>query len=221
VIPFRPARRRPIVIPPPLRGPGWIAVNACCDSPSPDRELVFPSNGRFVTQEMFTIDRIRLRDGRLYEGNGSQTSQWHGEGAPPTLRRRRQSGAGGRRPAGVAPVPFGSPIVRTTDQFAGNYVVVGTRRGVYAIYGHIRPGTVRVRVGQRVPTGRRLGELGNSGNSTAPHLHFFINDAPDPRASPPSRRGRRGNRMSCLVLRRIGRRQREPVGLVPACRGAE
>jgi hypothetical protein len=180
---LRLARREPIVISPPVRGPGWMAFNACCDSPSPHRDLLFPVNGRFLTQEMFDIDWIQLRNGRLYEGNGSQTTQWHTEGAPLlAVGDGRVVRAVDGRPE-PAPVPFGAPIIRTADEFAGNYVVVRIRRGVYAIYGHVRPGTVRVRVGQRVRTGQQLGELGNSGNSTAPHLHFGIHDGPDPLTS--------------------------------------
>jgi peptidase M23-like protein len=177
---LRVARRGAIVIPPPLRGPGWVAFNACCDSPSSHRDLLFPANGRFVMQEMFDIDWIQMRNGRLYEGNGSQTSQWHGEGAPLLAVG---DGTVVRAVDGKpewAPAPFGEAILRTADDFAGNYVVVRIRRGVYAVYGHVRPGTVRVRVGQRVRTGQQLGELGNSGNTTAPHLHFGIHDGPDP-----------------------------------------
>jgi hypothetical protein len=180
---LRVARRGPIVIPPPLRGSGWVAFNACCDSPSPHRDLLFPANGRFVMQEMFDIDWVRLRNGRLYEGNGSQTSQWHAEGAPLLAVG---DGTVVRAVDGKpewAPAPFGESIVRTADDFAGNYVVVRIRRGVYAIYVHLRPGTVRVRVGQRVRTGQRLGELGNSGNTTAPHLRFGIHDGPSPVSS--------------------------------------
>jgi hypothetical protein len=180
---LRVARRGPIVIPPPVKGPGWVAFNACCESPSPHRDLLFPANGRFFMQEMFDIDWIQLRNGRLYEGNGSQTSQWHAEGASLlAVGDGTVVQAVDGKPE-WAPAPFGESIVRTADDFAGNYVVVRIRRRVYALYVHLRPGTVRVRVGQRVRTGQRLGELGNSGNTTAPHLHFGIHDGPNPLTS--------------------------------------
>ena len=35
-----------------------------------------------------------------------------------------------------------------------------------------------MRVGARLSTGELIGHLGNSGNSTAPHLHFQVMDSP-------------------------------------------
>jgi Peptidase family M23 len=68
--------------------------------------------------------------------------------------------------------------VKKPIDFAGNQVVLklGPRR--YAVYAHIQPGTVAVHVGQRVKTGQVLAKLGNSGNTTAPHLHLVITDRP-------------------------------------------
>jgi murein DD-endopeptidase MepM/ murein hydrolase activator NlpD len=50
---------------------------------------------------------------------------------------------------------------------------------VFAAYAHLQPGSLRVRVGDRVRTGQVLGLLGNTGNSSAPHLHFGLQDGPD------------------------------------------
>ena len=51
--------------------------------------------------------------------------------------------------------------------------------GQYAVYFHLKRGSVRVRVGQRVRAGQQIASLGNSGNSTAPHLHFGMQDGPN------------------------------------------
>lgn len=42
----------------------------------------------------------------------------------------------------------------------------------HAFYGHLLPGSLRVKPGDRVRRGQVIGRLGNSGNSTGPHLHF-------------------------------------------------
>ena len=39
-------------------------------------------------------------------------------------------------------------------------------------------GSVRVRRGDRVAQGEQLGELGNSGDSTGPHVHYQLQDGP-------------------------------------------
>jgi murein DD-endopeptidase MepM/ murein hydrolase activator NlpD len=61
---------------------------------------------------------------------------------------------------------------------AGNDVVVDLGGGKFAFYAHLQPHSLRVRVGDRVQRGQVLGLVGNSGNSTAPHLHFQISDGP-------------------------------------------
>src|SRR5207237_10223561 len=50
---------------------------------------------------------------------------------------------------------------------------------VWAVYAHLQPGSSPVREGERVTSGQLVGRLGNSGNSTDPHLHFQLSDGPD------------------------------------------
>lgn len=58
---------------------------------------------------------------------------------------------------------------------AGNYLVIEGPEGV-TFYAHLRQGSVRVRVGDRVREGDPLGKVGNSGRSSMPHLHFHLMD---------------------------------------------
>lgn len=51
---------------------------------------------------------------------------------------------------------------------------------VYAVLAHLRRGSLSVRAGDRVVAGQLLGECGNSGNSSDPHLHFHLMDSADP-----------------------------------------
>ncbi|MEV4970312.1 M23 family metallopeptidase [Streptomyces scopuliridis] len=61
----------------------------------------------------------------------------------------------------------------------GNYLVLDIGDGVYAVYAHLRRGSLRVGVGDRVAAGQEIAECGNSGNSSEPHLHFQLMDGPD------------------------------------------
>ncbi|MDF1604964.1 M23 family metallopeptidase [Nocardioides sp. YIM 152315] len=60
----------------------------------------------------------------------------------------------------------------------GNHVVVDHGDGVWSAYAHLRRDSAAVRVGERVQAGQRLAEVGNTGNTTEPHLHFQLMDAP-------------------------------------------
>jgi murein DD-endopeptidase MepM/ murein hydrolase activator NlpD len=64
------------------------------------------------------------------------------------------------------------------DNAGGNHVVVRIALHRYALYAHMRPGTVAVKAGQNVRVGDLLGHVGNSGSSEEPHLHFHIDDQP-------------------------------------------
>jgi murein DD-endopeptidase MepM/ murein hydrolase activator NlpD len=68
----------------------------------------------------------------------------------------------------------------TLENLGGNHVVVDLGEGHYAFYAHLQPGSLRVKLGERVRRGEVLGLVGNTGNSTEPHLHFHISNATSP-----------------------------------------
>jgi murein DD-endopeptidase MepM/ murein hydrolase activator NlpD len=55
-----------------------------------------------------------------------------------------------------------------------NFVVVVHSDGTTGEYYHLERGSVQVRVGERVESGQWLARSGNTGYSTAPHLHFGV-----------------------------------------------
>ncbi|MGA5868321.1 M23 family metallopeptidase [Streptomyces cinereoruber] len=61
----------------------------------------------------------------------------------------------------------------------GNHLILDLGNGTYAVYAHLRRGSLTVRAGDRVTAGRQLARCGNSGNSTEPHLHFHLMNGPD------------------------------------------
>ncbi|MGW3332684.1 M23 family metallopeptidase [Streptomyces rubiginosohelvolus] len=61
----------------------------------------------------------------------------------------------------------------------GNHVVLDLGDGTYAVYAHARRGSLRVKAGDTVRAGQRIGSVGNSGNSSEPHLHVHLTDGPD------------------------------------------
>ncbi len=55
-----------------------------------------------------------------------------------------------------------------------NFVRIHHDDGTMGVYAHLQQGSVRVRPGMRVPAGHRIGNSGNSGYSSGPHLHFVV-----------------------------------------------
>jgi len=171
--------RPPTVISAPLSGAGWVNVNGCCNDPtSPHRETLLASDGDWVTPELFAIDWIREVDGRFYSGDGMQNTDWVGFGEP---IHAVADGTVVVTRDGLPDIPpmTKNPGLRTPEDYAGNNVIVAIGHGRYAVFDHLVRGSVRVRRGQRVRAGQVVGNLGNSGNTDGPHLHFGIEARPD------------------------------------------
>ncbi|MBO4205122.1 peptidoglycan DD-metalloendopeptidase family protein [Micromonospora echinofusca] len=67
---------------------------------------------------------------------------------------------------------LGSLPVPTPDPVGGNSVWIAHPDGTMTWYTHLRNGTVTVQQGDTVVAGQILGRLGNSGNSSGPHIHL-------------------------------------------------
>ncbi|NHJ40328.1 MAG: M23 family metallopeptidase [Asgard group archaeon] len=61
---------------------------------------------------------------------------------------------------------------------SGNYVIIQHPNNEYSFYAHLATDSITVKKGQKVKQGQVIGKLGNSGNSTGPHLHFQLMDGP-------------------------------------------
>ncbi|MEW1979605.1 M23 family metallopeptidase [Citricoccus sp. NPDC079358] len=65
----------------------------------------------------------------------------------------------------------------------GNRVVIQHDDGTCAAYAHLRRGSAVARPGDRVHTGQQLGQVGNTGNTSEPHLHIQLMDRPRPESA--------------------------------------
>jgi murein DD-endopeptidase MepM/ murein hydrolase activator NlpD len=106
-------------------------------------------------------------------------------GMPVKSSFRYSSGFGtrwGRLHAGVDMAgPTGTPIYAPADGVIthagwqsgyGRLITIKHEFGIETRYGHLS--ATRVQVGQRVSRGERIGDMGNTGRSTGPHLHYEI-----------------------------------------------
>lgn len=63
-----------------------------------------------------------------------------------------------------------------TGSSYGNYVLIKHENGMYTLYAHMRMGSVKVNVGDRVFKNQVIGYMGNTGHSFGAHLHFEVRD---------------------------------------------
>lgn len=86
----------------------------------------------------------------------------------------------------MARASFVPSNIRGTDYrpLTGNYVMI-EGDGHVAVYAHLKNGSIGVAMGQEVEPGEVIGSVGNSGNSTMPHLHFQVMRGADPLTAEP------------------------------------
>jgi len=169
------SRRPATIVAPPLSGEGWLNGNGCCVTTGEGHRShrLAVDGRRIVAPETFAIDFQRVQGTRFYEGDGTRNEQYF------AYRAKVSSVANGKVVFVLDGLPEQTPnadivgVERTLD-FGGNLVVVRIGHGVYAHYNHLQPGSIGVQKGEHVKTGQLLGKLGNSGNSTGPHLHFGL-----------------------------------------------
>ncbi|MBS1616595.1 MAG: M23 family metallopeptidase [Bacteroidetes bacterium] len=64
--------------------------------------------------------------------------------------------------------------VSVVSRGLGNYVGIRQSGKLFTYYGHLRKNSIVVQVGDSVSAGQKLGQVGSSGNSSDPHLHFEL-----------------------------------------------
>jgi hypothetical protein len=166
-----------VVLDRPLKGANWLNGNGCCHLVTPHRWVLQPFSGRQRPPEQFAIDFVKLdEEGKLFSGSADRLDSYFYYGTDVIA-------ASGGTVVEVVDglqdeVPGKEPAQVDVATAAGNHVIVSMEPERHVLYAHLKPGSVAVKVGDKVRRGQRIGALGNSGNSDAPHLHFQVMDRP-------------------------------------------
>src|SRR3954453_9575103 len=170
-------RQRAMELKPPVKGDGWLASSGCC-KPNLHRDLRVAIDGlRIETPEAFDIDWAKVKNGRIFDGDGSRSEQHY------AFEQDVLAVANGT----VVSIQDGKPettpnrsmVPETKEDYGGNHVILKIAPNVFAFYVHLHTGSVAVKVGDVVKAGAPLAKIGNTGPSLGPHLHFGLSDKPD------------------------------------------
>jgi murein DD-endopeptidase len=172
-----------IMIDPPLRGSEWLAGNGPGNS-SGHRRALIPTGGGARIAQRFAIDFVQLfPDGRSFSGDEKDNKSYRCYGAEALAVADAVVVATKDGIPENVPGLTSRAVPITLETVGGNYVVLDLGGGRFAFYAHLQPGSLRVKTGDKVRRGQVVGLVGNSGNSTEPHLHFHISDANSPLGS--------------------------------------
>jgi murein DD-endopeptidase len=175
--------REAATIGPPLRGGPWLTANG----PAPEtghRRAMVPIEGVPNIAQRFAIDYVKLgEDNRTFTGDRLKNESYYAYGVDALAVA---DGIVVATKDGIPeniPGPTSRAVPITLETVGGNHVIIDIGGGRFAFYAHLVPGSLRVKLGDRVRRGQVVGLVGNSGNSTEPHLHFHISDGVSPLGS--------------------------------------
>ena len=161
----------------PLKDGPWVAVHAP-DWPRGHRRVIY-TVGQPRIPGRLAIDFVRVDEaGLTARGDADVPSNALGYGAE-VLAVADGRVAAVRDGMAESRSVKGNPK-HTQGDAAGNFVSLDIGGGRFAIYEHLKPGSISVKPGDMVRTCQVIGALGFSGDTTGPHLHFHVADAPMP-----------------------------------------
>ena len=126
----------------------------------------------FLPDQRWAYDLLVTREGRSFRGAGTELRDYFAYGLPVLAPA---PGVVFASRDGEPDVAIGEP--RWGLAGLGNHVGLEVAPDEYLFIGHLQPGSVAVAVGDRVAAGQVLGRVGNSGNSSEPHVHLHLQDS--------------------------------------------
>ena len=189
---IRPPRseRPPVDLAPPVRG-RWVALN------SPGSAV--PSHGVKAYGQAYAVDllqpaedapsrmgwSLRTRTPESYRSFGAPVFAMADGIVVAASDWRRDHRARDTWPSVLWMMTFEGLVreVGGVGWIMGNHVIVQHDDGTFAAYGHLRRGSLAVAPGDRVVAGQLLAAVGNTGNTSEPHLHVQLMDRGAPTAA--------------------------------------
>lgn len=139
-------------------------------------------HGGFWNAFAIDLDGLDQNDGEISDANENAADAGYGReilaAAAGTVVYARNDVPTNPHPGEEPGDNWYRPLHDPVMAFAGNCVIVDHGNSEYSVMMHMQPGSVTVKVGDRVATGQVIGRLGNSGDATGPHVHYQLQSGP-------------------------------------------
>ena len=172
----RPASEAP-VLGPPLRGGPWVMAHGPAN-PNGHRRSIVTIGGRAAVVQRYGVDYFKVDSaGHTFKGDTTKKADYYGYGQDVlAVADAVVAVASDAVPENDVPHPSKRAVPINLRTIGGNYIMLDIGQGRYVFYAHLKPGSLRVKAGDRVKKGQVIGSLGLSGNTPSPHLHLHVGD---------------------------------------------
>lgn len=167
IVPLRPSGP-PMTVGPPVKGMWMLSNGLSNDS---NHRTVVVSAGEWFISQRFGFDLVKIaEDGSDIAGQVTDNHAHLSYNQP--VYAMTDGEVVTVQDSLAENVPTGKRGAPSTFQnAAGNYLILKAADDLYFLYAHLIPGSLAVQEGDRVRRGQAIARVGNSGNSTKPHLH--------------------------------------------------
>jgi Peptidase family M23 len=164
VLKVRNAFDVPVLGPPLPAGQGYVAADSCCSSVRHRRASLAIDNREWLAQR-FAVDWEQIDATRRFVKRGGDPK----DPADYSIYGARAADATIVHVIDGLPeqTPGALPQGISLREADGNSIVAKLDDGPYMLYAHLQAGSIKVRKGDTVKRGDRLGLVGNSGNTSA------------------------------------------------------
>ena len=166
-------QQSPLVLSLPFEGGVWLAGNGPSNT-SVHRRSVIAIDGRACISQRFAIDWVMVgKNGNTFHDSRDRNENFWAFGQPVLAV------ADGEVTEVVDDIPDNIPGKLpevTVQNITGNHVIMRIAADTYVTFAHLKHGSIRVRLHQRIKRGVEIAQLGNSGNTTGAHLHLQVTD---------------------------------------------
>ena len=125
------------------------------------------------TNQKYAYDILMVKDGTTLNGDPKKNESYY------VFGKEIVAPCDGKVVQVITGVHDNIPGELNPGQLTGNTVVLETANKEYILFAHLKQGSVAVKEGEEVKKGDLLGQCGNSGNTTEPHLHLSLQNQID------------------------------------------